>query len=184
MASVCSYTALATSSDLGTRRHRIVDHALEHVRGDDDGPAHAQTGLDHSPLNNGQLLIRTFDPQIAPRHHDAVRFADDFIEIDDRFLTFNLGDDERPTGRVFDHCFELQNILGFPHEGEGNVIDAHFEAHRDVGQVLGGESRQADFDARQVDVAPAAQFAGREHFALDSVVQLGQDSHLDFTVVQ
>ena len=53
-----------------------------------------RSGLNDAALDDGQLFVRDFDAQIAARHHDApIGFLNDGIQILDRLLVFNLGDD-------------------------------------------------------------------------------------------
>ncbi len=153
------------------------------MRGDDDGPADAQACLDDAALHDGQFFVRNFDAQIAARHHDGVGFVDDGLQIGDGLLVFNLGDDERMRFAFCKHFPELEQVAGFAHEGQRDEIHSEFEAKLDVLDVLGGERRQADFDAGQVDVAPAAELAFGEDFAFHLVAFLGEHFHLDRAVV-
>jgi len=59
------------------------------------GRADAQTRLDDAALDDGQFFVGDFRCQIAARHHDAVGFVDDGIQILDRLLVLDLGDDKR-----------------------------------------------------------------------------------------
>ena len=169
--------------DFGARGHGRFNHAFEHVRGDDDGFALAQAGFDDAPLDDGQFFVGNFDAEIAARDHDAVGFVDDFFEVFDGLLVFDLGDDERVRFGLVEKFAQLKQVAGFAHEGQRDEIHAEFEAELHVGDVLGGERGQADFDAGQIDVAAAAEFAFGEDFALDLVAGLGEHFHLDGAVV-
>ena len=170
--------------DLGAGGHGILDHALEHVRGDDDGLADAEAEFDGLALDDGQLLVRALDAEVAARDHDAVGFADNFLEVLHRLLVFDLGDDLRAVLGTFGERAELAEILRLAHEGEREVVHAEFEAEGHVGDVLRGEGGEADLDAGKVDVAAAAELAGREDFALDLVAVLGEHLHLNLAVVE
>ena len=169
--------------DLGARGHGRFDHAFEHVRGDDDGFADAQAGFDDAALDDGQFLVRDFDAEIAARDHDAVGFAHDGFQVGDGLLVLDFGDDERRGLSLLEQFPQLQQVAGFADERKRDEIHAHFEAEPDVLDVLGGERGQADFDAGQIDVAAAAEFAFGEHFALDLVAGLGEHLHFDGAVV-
>ena len=102
--------------DFRARRHGAVNHAFEHVRGDDHRFADAQTGLHDLALNDGQFLVRHFDAKVATRDHDAIGFGDDFLQVFHRLLVFDFGDDERAVRPAFDDRFQLPNVLGLAHE--------------------------------------------------------------------
>ncbi len=59
--------------DFRARRHRVGDHRLEHVRGDDDRLAELEAALDDVALDDRQLFHRAFDAEIAARDHDRHR---------------------------------------------------------------------------------------------------------------
>src|SRR6266498_1490439 len=170
--------------DLGARGHGTFDHAFEHVGGDDDRPTDAQTDLHNLALNDGQFLVGNLHAQVAASHHDGIGFGDNFDEILDGLLVLDLADDERTMLPAFDDRFQLLNVLGFANKRERDVINAQLQANLDIGKVLGGERGQADFDARQVDMAPAAERAFGEDFAFDLIALLGENFHLDRPVVE
>src|SRR5258706_448086 len=124
--------------DFRARGHGRFDHAFEHVRGDDDGPADAQACLDDAALHDGQFFVRNFDAQIAARPHDGVGFVDDGLQIGDGLLVFNLGDDERMRFAFCKHFPELEQVAGFAREGQRDEIHSEFEAKLDALDVLGG----------------------------------------------
>src|SRR5665213_714203 len=169
--------------DFRARRHRRFDHAFEHVRGDDDRTADAQTRFDNAPLHNRQFFIGNFNPQIAARDHDAVGFLDDGFEIGNRLLILDFGDDQRLRFAGFKHFAKLKQVAGFAHERERDEIHFEFEAELHVLDVFGRERGQTDFDAGQIDMTAAAEFAFRENFAFNLVAVFGEHFHLDRAVV-
>ena len=169
--------------DFRARRHGRLDHAFEHVRGDDDRAADAQARLHDAALHDGQFLVGDFDAQVAARHHDGIGFAHDGLEVFDRLLILDLGDDQRPRLAFLEHLLELQQIARFADKGKRDEIHAEFEAELHVLDVLGGEGGQADLDARQIDMPAAAQGALGQYLAFDLVAVLGEHLHLDRAVV-
>ena len=77
----------------------------------------------------------------------------------------------------------MEEVAGFAHEGQRDEIHAEFQAEFHVLDVLGGERGQADFDAGQIDVAAAAEFALGEDLAFHLVAVLGEHFHFDRAVV-
>src|SRR6185295_7807524 len=55
--------------DLGAGGHGRLDHAFQHVGGDDDRTADTQTGFDDAALDDGQFLVGDLDAEIAARDH-------------------------------------------------------------------------------------------------------------------
>src|ERR1035438_7224403 len=127
----------------------------------------AQTGFDDAALDDGQFLVWNFDAEIAARHHDTVGLLDDFLEVLHGLLVFNFGDDKWARFAFLKKLLQLKQIAGFANEGKRDKIHADFEAEHHVPDVLGREGRQADLDAGQINVAPAAEFSLCENFALD-----------------
>ena len=70
---------------------------------------------------------------------------------------------------ILEQLAQLEQIAGFAHERKRDEIDFEFEAELGVADILRGERGKADFDAGQIDVAAAAEFAFGEDFALDLV---------------
>ena len=52
-----------------------------------------ETGPDGAALDDGQLLKRAFDAEVAACHHQTVAGLDDLIQIGDGRLVLDLGDD-------------------------------------------------------------------------------------------
>ncbi|MDB6124928.1 MAG: cation transport ATPase [Pedosphaera sp.] len=164
--------------------HGRINHAFEHVGGDNDGTANVQAGLYDATLDDGKFFVGDFDAEVATGNHNAVGSADDGFEIFDGFLVFNLGDDHGVVELRFAHeLFEFAHILGATDEREGDVIDSEFKAELDVGDVFFRESGKADFDAGEVDMATAAELAIGKDFAFNLVAVFGEDFHLNGTIV-
>ena len=79
--------------DLRSRRARVVDHGLKHLRRRNDALAQ-QTALGNEIfLDRGQLCKRNLHAQIAPADHNAGALLTDFLHVVNAGLVFNLGDD-------------------------------------------------------------------------------------------
>ena len=169
--------------DLGARGQWVLDHAFEHVRGDNDGASDVETRLDDAALDDGQLFVGTFDSEIAACHHDAVGLIQNFVEVTDGELVLNLGDEQRLVRCAGHDLAQLLDVLRLAHEGERDEVHADIEADLDIREILRGEGRQADPHSGKIDVTPAAQRAGCEDFALDLVLVLRQHLHVDLAVV-
>mmetsp|Transcript_5057 Transcript_5057/g.10206 ORF Transcript_5057/g.10206 Transcript_5057/m.10206 type:complete len:238 (-) Transcript_5057:974-1687(-) len=58
----------------------VVDHALEHLRGDDDRLAHLSASVDDSFLQKGDVLGGTLHAEITSRDHDSIAQLDNFFQ--------------------------------------------------------------------------------------------------------
>ena len=168
---------------LGARWMRVLDHAFEHVRRDDERLAHAHARLHDPPLDDRQLFVRTFNAEIATRDHDGVRLGHDGVKILDCLLVLDLRHDLRPPLRIGDDRPQLQNILRLTHERQRDEIHPHLQPHRNVRQIFSRQRGQADLHAGQIDMSSAAELSRRQHFTLNLVAKLLQHAHVDRPVV-
>ncbi len=119
----------------GTRGHRILDHALEHLRGDDAGLAELAAGTDDAFLNERYLCKVHLDAEIAAGDHDTVGGIDDRIEILHGLGHLDLGDDGDPSAGAWcttlrrgaaharEPLSELNDIGGLTDKGEREKIE-------------------------------------------------------------
>src|SRR5439155_2744894 len=170
--------------DLRAGWHGAFNHALEHMRRDNDRPAGAQAGFDNLALDDGQLFVGQFDAQIAARDHDRVGLGDDGMQVVDGLLVLDLGDDQRAMLSTFDDGFQLLNVFCLADKRQREVINPQLKPHFDIDEVLGGQSGKTDSDSRQIDMAAASERAFGEDFTLDFVAVFGQELHLNRAVVQ
>src|SRR5260370_33792578 len=133
-----------------------------------------QTRFDDSPLNNRQLLVRHFNPQIAARYHPPVGCLYDFLQIPDGLLILDLGNDQRPEAVSRKEPAQLRQVAGLAHEGESNKIQLQFQAEFYVQNIFGCQRGQTDLDAGEINMAVAAQIFFSQKFAFDLVSILWQ----------
>lgn len=171
--------------DFGAGGQGILDHAFEHVGGDDDGFAEADAVFDDATLDDGQFFVGDFNAEVAAGDHDGVGGGDEFEEVLDGGLVFDFGDDAGVgSAAVAEQLAQFGNVVGFAHEGEGDEVNAELDAELDIAAVLVGDGGQGDVDAGEVDVAAAAKFALGEDFAFDAAVKFFEDSQFDHAVVE
>ena len=99
-----SSTALATSVASGARGLAAMGHRLQHLRGDDHRLPQAHRLANECLLQDGDVLDRHLNAQVAAGHHDAVGRGEDFIDMLQGPRAFDLGQDEwiaaERTGRL------------------------------------------------------------------------------------
>ena len=151
----------------GPRRRRGADHAVEHLGRDDDRLDRKAAGADQLLLAAGDFLVRDLDAEVAARDHDGVGQADDVLDLVESRRLFDLRDE---AGAVADQAARFDQVAGLLHEGQGDPIDAKLQAEGEVGAVLGGERRQVENRAGQVDALAVGDRAADDDAGLDPVV--------------
>ena len=133
---------------LGARRHRAVDHRLEHLRGHDHRLRQAAGELDRALLHDRHRLERQLDAEVAARDHDRVERLDDLLERVDGLRLLDLGDDRHATADLRHDLVHAVDVGGVAHERERDEVGAELEAPAQVGLVLLGQRGHVHRDAR------------------------------------
>ena len=115
----------------------MVHHAVQHLGGGDDIFAAVVDALNNHLLDDRHVLQRDLNAHVAAGNHDAVRDAQDLVDVVDALGVFNLGDDLDGVAAVFLQNFpDLQDVLRAAGEGGGDEIKARLDAKLDVVAVL------------------------------------------------
>ena len=91
--------------DLRAGGPRVVDHALEHLRGHDDGLVGADGLVHESALDARDALLGHFDAQVAAGHHDAVGRFEDFVDVVHALLVLDFRNDADVMMWRYQQCF-------------------------------------------------------------------------------
>ncbi len=117
----------------------LLDHAFEHVRGDDDGLSLSATEGDDFILYARHEFEGDFRTQVAARDHDAVGPVDDVLDVVDGLAGFDLRDDPGVALLPREEGAQFIDVLRVAHERRRDEIDVLCDAERDVFPVLLGE---------------------------------------------
>ena len=137
---------------LRTRRARILDHRVEHLRRRNDLLAGDIRLVDELLLQHRDLLHRDLDAKVAARHHNAVRNADNVVDVLHAVRVFNLRNDANVAAVVF---FKLvadhHNILCRARERGGDKLKIFLHAEFKICAVFFADIRHGKRHARHID---------------------------------
>lgn len=143
----------------GTRRARIVCHALEHLRGANYRLAGDVALGDHHLLCYEHLRGRDLNAEITARDHDPIGDLEDGVEVVHALLILDFGNDLDVMALRAKDVANVQDVLLTPDEGGENHIDAVLDAKLQVSLVLLRQRGKVDVRAGQVHALLAADLA-------------------------
>ena len=114
---------------------RRGDHRFEHLRCRDDGLAGTIALCNDLFLNDRHGLDRHFGSEIAARDHDAVGAFDDAVELDQRLVFFDLGDDRNALASLGDKTLDALDVRRRSHKRDRNVVNAVIEPKGEVFEI-------------------------------------------------
>ena len=166
--------------DLGARRHRRLDHALEHLRRHDHrlrgGAAHADEPL----LDRRHVLHRQLDAEVAARHHHPVRDREDRRE---GLHARGLLDLRQDRGAALGERARLGDVLGALHERQRQPVDAEIAHELEVAPVLLRQRRERQHHVGHVDALAVRDRAADDDGAVREVRPAALDAQTDLAVV-
>jgi hypothetical protein len=108
--------------DLRAGGRGVGDHRFEKLGGHDHAFAEFMATLDDAALKQGKLLEFNLGAQVATGDHDDIGLADDRVDIADRFLVLDLGDELRVTFQGYHGITQLTNVGGIADKRPGDVV--------------------------------------------------------------
>ncbi len=175
---------------LGTRRHRVDDHRLHHLRSRDGQLVGFPREPDHALLQRRHGRVAHFHGQVTARHHDAVGRRQDLFQHAraDGLGALDLGDHlglvvVRRTGHggQLARHFHVGGVLG---ETDRDVVGAQRHRGLDVVHVLGRQRRRRQPAALAVDALVVGQVAADLDDGLDLLAHHALDLQHDQAVVE
>ena len=168
----------------GTGRTRVVAHRFQHLRSRNDRFACGLAFMDEDFLEHRHFFCRDFDAEVTAGDHDAVAHLDDVVNVVDRSLTFDFGDDLHMAVVFFQNLADRQDIFAALDEGSGNPVHVHAAAEFDIVGVCIGNSRQVDGNARYGNAFTVAHLAAVEDFRMDVLAFDADNFQVDQAVRQ
>jgi hypothetical protein len=127
----------------------VRDHRLQHLRRDDHRDLRAARLADDLLLDVRHVLDRHVDAEVAAGDHDDVDLAQDAREIGEDLVALELGDDRQLGGLATQERPDLVDVVGRPHERDGDEVDPVAEAEAQVLAVFVRQARYRQRHARQ-----------------------------------
>ena len=168
---------------LGARGPRIVNHALQHLCGYDDGLVRTNRLVDQQTLDAGDTFLRHLDAQVAAGHHDAVGRLENFLNVVHPFLILYFCNDADVAVLLVEQTAHRHDILARTDETVSDEVDSGFDGKINVLAVAVGERRQLDALSRHIHAFARAQRAVVLHAALQAAVGLSFHLEANLAVV-
>src|SRR5699024_4496462 len=162
----------------------VVDHAVQHLGGGDDGLAEGVGAVDDGLLDAGQLGEVDLDAQVAAGDHDRVGRREDAVDVLNALGVLDLGDDADLGVVHVQQVADLVHVLGGAHEGGRDEVEALLDAEDDIVPVALAHVGHGQVDAGDVDALFVLDLAAVQHGADDVGVGDFPDGQLDQAVVQ
>ena len=134
---------------------------------DDNGFASGLAGTDCMSLDDRQFLEGAFDPEISSCDHQGVRCLDDFIEVADPLLIFDLCDDLGIRIVFMKKVFQEIDRIGVTGKGESEIVMLAFDSDKRISPVFLSDGRKVCFGPGEIYVASASEGRILEGFAND-----------------
>ena len=132
---------------------------------------------------NGKLFECDLHAEVAASHHDSVGGLEDFVEIVDALLVFDLRDEALMSPGLFNDATYFEYVLRASHEGQRDEVEVLLESKPDVLAVLLRDGRKVHPNARKVHVLARAQRPAVEDPTLEPMLGHFEDLEIDEAVV-
>ena len=121
-ASAPSSTALAASEASARVGRGLVDHRLQHLRGDDHRLGLSPGERDRPLLHQRHVLERQLDAEVTAGDHQPVEGADDLFEVVDRLRLLQLGEHRQPHTLLVHDRVDGVEVVGAAHERQRDHV--------------------------------------------------------------
>src|SRR5690606_34618451 len=136
---------------LSPRGARVVDHAFEHLRGDDDRFGFVPAPFNGAFLHHGHIFEGEFDTEAAAGDHDAVESLDDVLKPLHRPRFFDLGDEGDVHADLVHDPVDVFRVGGAAHKRERHHVDALLQGPAQVPFVFFGQRGDRNRHPGQVE---------------------------------
>ena len=166
-----------------SRRTRVVDHRIQHLRGCNADLSHRLRHLDHSLLEHRNFLERHLDAEISAGNHDAVRFLQNLLQIGDALHALDFRDDQRMASVFLQNLTNVADILRGSCKGCGHKFKALLASEDEVFSVLVADERHREVGSRDVDSLVIRNRSSIENRAVYFLSFHGVNPHADESVI-
>ena len=150
-----------------TSRTRVVAHRFQHLSCRDDRFTGFMAFADEDFLEHRDFFCRYFDTKVTTGDHDAVAHLNDFINIIDSSLTFDLRNDLHFAVVLFKQFADGKDVFAALNEGSRNEVHIHTAAKFNIGSIRFRDSRKVDGDTRYGNALTVAHLTAVEDFRMN-----------------
>ena len=168
----------------GTGGTRVFHHGIQHLCSSD----YLQTGvvcfMNQFLLNNGNLFKRDLYAKIAAGNHDAVGYANNFIDIFDAVGILNFRNNSNVVAIVtLKLRFHVENILRRSGEGSSDEFKIFLNGKSNIRFVLFTQEGERELDAGNVDALPGGNRASVDNCTKDIRICCGIHAQFNQAVI-
>lgn len=163
----------------------VLLHGLKHLSCGNNELASLVALSDDHLLSEDNVLEWNFNAHVAAGNHDAVGYFEDFIEIIQAFLVFDLGDDLDVFAAVLvEELTDTENVFLLADEGCSDKVNFAFAAETEIDFILFSERWKGGDDVWKVNALVFAENARVLNFGDDLVAFDFDNAKTDETVVE
>lgn len=176
---------VANVANLSTSGSGVLDHALEHLGGANDGLAGNVAHGNHLLLGSKHLGGGNLDTQVTTSDHDTVSLLENLREVVQTLPVLNLGNDLDVLALLAKNLTDGLDVLATADKRGKDHVDIVLDTESQVVLVLLGQGWKVDIGVGQVDTLSRRDEtvvlgADADGLVIDDVEDLkGQDTVVD-----
>lgn len=149
---VCAVSdGVADVADLSTSWPGVLDHALEHLGGADDGLASKVAHGNHLLLGGEHLSGGDLNTKVTTGNHDTIGLLENLGKVVQTLSVLDLGNDLDVLALLAEDLPDGLDVLTTTNKRGEDHVDVVLDTKAQVVLVLLGEGRKIDVSVGQVD---------------------------------
>ena len=151
----------------GTGCTIAVNHAFQHLRSRNNRLARLIAARNDILLYQRYILGRNLYAQIASGNHNAVGYADNFIDMLHTGLILDFGNNPDRRACFLKHLTDSDNIIGLLHKRCRNIIHIMLDSKQNICLVLLRQKRQLQLDTGASHTLTRAQLTAVDYLGIN-----------------
>ena len=119
-----------------------MHHGKKHLRRHNNRFCRLVAGFDNTFLNRRKKRQRTFNAKISAGNHNNIAFFNNSVQIINRHLPFQLGNNRQISTQFFHFLTKQNDIFRRLYKGKRNGINTKFNANSQILFIFFSQCRQ------------------------------------------